>query len=210
MTALHAMLGCLLLGVSLCSMGCAHQAAGPETAADLGNGKDQATARRELLELGLEFAQAGDAIRGEQYLSAALEAGADPNQALLPLIELCVRAGRLEAAAQYGEVYRRPIQAKRELSMLLGGIYISLDQDEKAVVELQRVNKDYPKYPLSHLLLARLLRQRQRDLEQADQQFRAYLELAPEGPYANEARESLLTQVSETEQLPSVPGPEAP
>jgi Tfp pilus assembly protein PilF len=189
----------LLLGA-----GCAGTAAPPPAAAPEAAANEEAVARRELVQLGLAFARSGDSIRGEQYLSAALEEGADPNQALLPLMELCIKAGRFEAAAQYGEAYRRDIAAKRELTMLLSGLYLSLDQDEKAIEQLEQVARDYPDLALAHLLLARLLRQQERDLEQADAHFRGYLRLEPDGVYAAEARASLLKRLSDTEQIPRV------
>lgn len=188
--------------------GCGH-ATEPPPAAPVGISGDEASARRELLELGLAFARAGDSVRAEQYLSAALEVGTDANQALLPLMELCIRAGRFEAAVQYGEAYQRDVKAKRELAMLLAGLYITLDQAEKAIKQLEQVASEYPELALAHLLLGRLLRQRERDLEQADAHFRGYLRLEPEGVYAREARASLLKRLDETETLPGVPSPRA-
>ncbi len=189
----------LLLGGSGCSRAAEEPAiaGGPSRV-------EEAAASRELVELGLPSARAGDSVRGEQYLSAALEAGADPNQALLPLMQLCIRAGRFEAAAQYGEAYQREVRAKRELAMLLGGLYITLDRDEKAVEQLEQVASDYPELALAHLLLGRLLREKSRDLEQADAHFRGYLRLEPDGLYAREARASLLKRLNEVEQLPHV------
>jgi Tfp pilus assembly protein PilF len=191
----------LTLGV----VGCAGAAQPPPAEAPEASAIDEAAARRELLELGLAFARSGDSVRGEQYLSAALEEGADPNHALLPLMELCIKAGRFEAAAQYGEAYQRDVAAKRELAMLLSGLYLSLDQDDKAIKQLEQVARDYPRFALAHLLLARLLRQQERDLEQADVHFRGYLKLEPDGVYASEARASLLKRIDETEPLPRVP-----
>jgi Tfp pilus assembly protein PilF len=173
---------------------------------------DQAAAAKELLELGLELAREGDAVRGEQYLVSALDAGADANAALLPLLKLCIKSGRFEAAAQYAEAYGKDVAAKRDLDLLLGGLYVTLDERDKAVLHLQRVTRRYPEHAMAHLLLARVLQQQSRDLQQADEQFRAYLRLAPEGPFAAEARESLLTRVDETESLPvlSPPGTAQP
>src|SRR5688500_13977040 len=73
---------------------------------------ERKAAAAELLELGLHFARGGDSVRAEQYLAAALDAGADPNQALLPLLKLCIKAGRFEAAAQYAETYVKDVQAE--------------------------------------------------------------------------------------------------
>jgi len=186
-------------------VGCGRATPEPVAAVAESPAGDQAAARRELLELGLAFARSGDSVRGEQYLSAALEEGATADQALLPLMTLCIKAGRFEAAAQYGEAYQRDVAARRELAMLLSGLYLSLDQDDKAIKELEQVAHDYPELALAHLLLARLLRQQQRDLEQADAHYRGYLRLEPNGTYAAEARASLLKQVTDTEPLPSVP-----
>lgn len=180
---------------------------GPESAPPVTARSDAAerkAAAAELLELGLQFARGGDSVRAEQYLAAALESGADPNVALLPLLKLCIKAGRFEAAAQYAENYSRDVAAKRDVEMLISGLYITLDQPDKAVLHLERVVKKYPQHALGHFLLARLLRDQARDLERADQHFRTYLQLAPEGQYENEARESLLKRVEETEQLPEI------
>lgn len=170
---------------------------------------ERKAAAADLLELGLHFAHGGDSVRAEQYLAAALDAGADPNRALLPLLKLCIKAGRFEAAAQYAESYVKEVQAERDVNMLIGGLYITLDQTDKAIVHLERVVKKHPEHALAQLLLARLLRDQSRDLERADQLFRNYLRLDPEGQYASEARESLLKTVDETEHLPDLARDEA-
>lgn len=199
----------LVVALALGSLGCGHAREGEPPATAASSEVEASAARRELLELGLAFARSGDSVRGEQYLSAALDEGAEPNVALLPLMQLCIKAGRFEAAAQYGEAYQRDVAAKRELSMLLSGLYISLDQDEKAIDQLERVAREYPELALAHLLLARLLRQKQRDWEQADAHFRGYLRLEPNGTYASEARAALLKRVNDIEALPSVAGERA-
>jgi len=196
--------GAVVVALALGCVGCGRATEEPPATASGEDGADEAAASRELVELGLAFARAGDSVRGEQYLSAALDAGADPNQALLALMQLCIKAGRFEAAAQYGEAYERDVLAKRELAMLLSGLYISLDQDDKAIKRLEQVAGDYPELALAHLLLGRLLRQKERDLEQADAHFRGYLRLEPEGIYAREARASLLKRLSDVETLPRV------
>jgi len=133
-----------------------------------------------------------------------MDAGADPNLALLPLLKLCIKAGRFEAAAQYAEMYQKEVAAGRELDMLLSGLYVTLEQDEKAIAQLKRVTHKYPSYPLAHFLLGRLLKAQQRELELADENFRTYLRLAPDGNFAGEAQESLLKHLSDAEQLPDL------
>jgi tetratricopeptide (TPR) repeat protein len=192
----------ILLTASLLACSRAPESAPPITAAS--EAAERKAAAAELLELGLQFARGGDSVRGEQYLAAALDSGADPNVALLPLLKLCIKAGRFEAAAQYAESYAKDVAAKRDVEMLTGGLYITLDRTDKAIVYFERVVKKYPEHAMAHFLLARLLRDEGRDLERADQHFRAYLKLVPDGQYATEARESLLKRVDETEQLPEI------
>ncbi len=196
-------MGTVLLAFTLALSGCTK--AGQKDSTTAGEtAADDAAAAKTLLELGIQFARSGDSVRAEQYFTAALEAGADPNLALFPLLKLCIKSGRFEAAAQYAEEYQHDVAAQRELDMLLGGLYVTLEQNDKAIVLLTRVTQKYPEYALAHFLLARLLHDQQRELEQADQHFHTYLRLAPQGPYATEARESLLKQLSDTEHLPDL------
>ena len=196
-------MGTVLLSLLLAVSGCS-QATQKDSASSADVASDDAAAAKTLLELGVQFARSGDSVRAEQYLAAAMEAGADPNLALFPLLKLCIKAGRFEAAAQYAETYQRDVSAQRELCMLLGGLYVTLEQNDKAIQLLTRVTQKYPDYALAHFLLARLLHEEQREMEQADQHFHAYLRLAPQGPYAAEARESLLKQLSDTQHLPDL------
>jgi Tfp pilus assembly protein PilF len=196
-------MGTVLLALLVAVSGCSH-AGQAASASPADAASDEAAAAKTLLELGIQLARAGDSVRAEQYLAAALEAGADPNLALFPLLKLCIKAGRFEAAAQYAEEYQRDVAAQRELDMLLSGLYVTLEQNDKAISLLTRVTQKYPDYALAHFLLARLLHDQQRELAQADQHFRSYLRLAPQGPYAVEARELLLKQVSETQHLPDL------
>jgi Tfp pilus assembly protein PilF len=202
MKSLHFPLRPVLLLVVLAA-GCSQATELPSETGHSAEARAKASAAQ-LLELGLQFASGGDSVRAEQYLAAALDSGADPNVALPPLLKLCIKASRFEAAALYAETYLKEVAAQRDLELLLGGLYATLDQADKALVHLQRVTAKYPDHPLAHLLLARLLRDQQREIERADEHFRSYLRLAPEGPYASEARESLLTRLSETERLPGV------
>ena len=210
MSSFHTVTRSLLLSLAGVAAACSHGGERPsetplsEVTPRASGQAERAAAAREQLDLGLLFARAGDSVRAEQYLAAALDSGADPNTALLPLLKLCIQASRLEAAAQYAEIYLKDVTAQRELEMLLGGLFITLDQSEKAILHLSRVTKQYPNHALAHFLLGRLLREQERDVELADQHFRAYLKLEPEGNDSGEARDSLLRRPSETEPLPDL------
>ena len=216
MSSFNAVARSVLLSLAVVAAGCSRSAEAPsltpssEAEARRSSQAERAAAARDQLGLGLEFARAGDSVRAEQYLAAALDSGADPNVALLPLLKLCIKASRFEAAAQYAEIYLKEVAAKRELEMLLGGLFVTLDQSDKAILHLGRVTKNYPQYALAHFLLGRLLLTQEGAIELADQHFRTYLKLEPEGHYASEARESLLKRLSETEQVPDVSRLDAP
>jgi Tfp pilus assembly protein PilF len=188
---------CLVLALPI---GCARPARNPvETGTVV-----ETDAANQLLQLGLEFARRNDAVRAEQYLAAAMEHGADPDRALPALIRACVASRRYEAAAQYAEKHLHSVQAERETQMVLVGLLLALDRPKKALPYLERVTRRYPEYPLAHFLLGAVLRDHAHSPEEADRQFRLYLQLSPEGRHAEEARESLLKQVSDAPKLPEL------
>jgi len=192
------------------ALGCARSAEparAPESAT--AEADERRAAAEDLLELGLRFAKLGDTLRAEQYLAAALEHGAKPDRALLPLLRTCIKAGRIELATQYAETYRQDVSAQRELEMLLSGLYLTLGRNEDARKHLERVTRNFPSYALAHLLLARLLKDSGLELDKADHHFQRYLELDPGGAHAGEAHESLLKRVSDAPRLPQLSAGEA-
>ena len=56
-----------------------------------------------LLERGRLFARVGDYTRASQYLTAALDAGANPDQVLPLLMRVFIVSGRYRTALQLGE-----------------------------------------------------------------------------------------------------------
>ena len=60
-----------------------------------------------LLDRGKAFAAVGDTTRAEEYLTAALDQGADARQVMPLLLEVCVRTGRYRSAIQHGEDHLR-------------------------------------------------------------------------------------------------------
>ncbi len=149
-----------------------------------------------LLQLGLAFHRAGDTLRAEQYLSQALEQGADPNVAVPALVRVCMQGNRLEAAALHAEDYIEIVKGKDQLQLLLAGLYVTLHRSPQALTHLQSLVARDPRNSTAHLLLARLLKDEMQDYAGADRHFRRYLELEPQGSDAVEASASVMADVS--------------
>jgi len=148
-----------------------------------------------LLGRGKAFATVADYTRAEQYLSAALEAGADPREALPLLLRVCVADHRYRAAIAYAEEHARKHPTDTELRYLLGTLYAGVGEVDPARSAFESVLRDQPDNPETHYALAALLREAHTDPLAQDQHFRAYLKLRPNGEHADEARAQLLTPV---------------
>ena len=164
------------------------------------------------------FARAGDGMRAEQYLELALERGADSSLVTRRLVDSCVRGQRYRAAAQYVERHLLRHPADSELRFVRAVLLLGLDEPTHAARELEQLLALDPAHALAHYALGSLQREHLRDLVSADTHFRAYVELAPRGAYAEHARSLALHRVPPAEAPPpstdvegSMPGvPTAP
>jgi tetratricopeptide (TPR) repeat protein len=149
------------------------------------------TASDKLLERGRAFAAIGDFTRAEQYLSLALEAGADPSAALPLLLRACVEGERYLAALEYGRYYaaRKPDDSR--LLFVVATLEAAIGDPKLAANELRAVLRARPDDPDVHYALACLLRDGNVGSDEAAAHFREYLRLSPEGPHAAEARASV-------------------
>ena len=141
------------------------------------------------------YERSGDYVRAEQYLSAALTAGANENRILPLQVRVCLADQRYRDAEQYLENYLRRHPTKQSARFLLATLHMALGHNELARRELARVVHEDPRQADAHFALATLLREQGLDYAEADTHFRAYLALNPEGPHAEEARGSLMTAV---------------
>lgn len=174
---------------------------------------DIATMQREtapdmLVERGKAFAAAGDSTRAEEYLSAALDHGADPHQVLPLLLDVCVQTGRYRSAALHAENQLRRHPDDVRTRFVLGTLYAALGDTKEAHGELARVVQAKPNEAKAHYALGVLARDNENDVVGADKEFREYLRLDPRGEHAEEARASLLKQVPQpSEAAPAQPVP---
>lgn len=180
----------LLLAAVGCSSAPPPPAASPETVA-----RQRAEIARSLLETGRALAAQGDALRAEQYLRAALEGGAPRADVLPLLISVCIASQRYRAAIADARLFLRDHPGASRLRFVLASLLAGIGDFPGAVDELTRILSSEPEHELGHYALGVLYRDRLRHAERADREFRAYLQLAPSGAHAEEARASLLQHV---------------
>lgn len=145
----------------------------------------------ELYASGIQLAERQDYVRAEQYLVAAMQRGVDEHRVMPPLLAACVRSSRLSAALGYAEPYLERHPDEWSLRLLVATIQMGLGRTEQAHAELLRVTIQQPTEATPHYMLAVLARDALRDEATAEAAFRRYLELAPEGEHAEEARAAL-------------------
>ncbi len=140
-------------------------------------------------------ALSGDLTRAEQYFVAALKAGGAERPLTERLLTVCIADARFPAAANYGEDYLRRHPTDTQIRYAMSTVYIGLDELTLAREELERVVGEQPEIADAHYALASVLRKDGSSLLEADQQFREYIRLSPNGEYAEAARASLLKSV---------------
>ena len=174
-------------------------ACGPSTPAEKAQA-DLATFRKEattdnLLDRGKAFAAVGDTTRAEEYLSAALDQGADAREVMPLLLEVCVRTGRYRSAIQHGEDHLRKHPDDVRTRFVVGTLYVAIGETKDAKSNLETVVTARPDDARAHYALAILARDNENDVVGADRHFREYLRIEPSGAHAEEARASLLKRM---------------
>lgn len=178
-----------LFVLCLASIGCG-AAATPDSRANLQVLRSEHTADK-LTERGLGFAELGDLTRAEQYLAAALEQGAPAREVLPPLLHVCVAAARHRAALVYAHEYGAALAQDPHFAFLLGVLEAAVGSPDAALRELRHTLRDLPDHADAHYQLALLLERRDGDESELAHHLREYLRLAPEGPFAEDARSKL-------------------
>ncbi len=141
----------------------------------------------ELLHLAEQYEDDGQLDAAEDAYRAALAAAPPRPEVCFQLAELLYRRGDLAAAR---ERYYMAIELDAdyvEARANLGCVLAELGQAELAVAAFEGALKYHGQYPDAHFHLARTLCDLSREAE-AEPHWRAFLELAPESPWAEEAR----------------------
>jgi tetratricopeptide (TPR) repeat protein len=145
-----------------------------------------------LLARGRAFARVGDLTRAEQYLAAALDAGADVGVALPMLLRVCIAEQRYRAAITYAEPYLKKRPEDTRLRFVIASLYSTIGETVIAQEHLEKVVKAQPENAEVHFAMGMLALESDGDMVTADGHFREYLRLEPQGPHAAEARSHLL------------------
>ncbi|HQF24805.1 MAG TPA: tetratricopeptide repeat protein [Polyangiaceae bacterium] len=148
-----------------------------------------------LVARGKAFAQMGDLTRAEQYFVSALEQGADADEVLPLLLRTCIESGRFRVAIDHARHGLKTHPNNSALRFLLGSLLQAVGEYREAIEQFERVVASNPEHADAHYALATIARDYLGDLMRADIHFREYLRLNPKGPYADEARNSLLQSV---------------
>jgi len=189
----RALAACLvILGTSV-MVGCG-AAPGDRVARDLSTARKESTPDK-LVARGRAFAGVGDLTRAEQYLAAAIEAGAPADKTLPELLRVCVAAGHERAAIDYAAPQLRRHPSDVRLRFVVAELRAVTGDASGARADLELVVAGEPDAPAPHYAFARLLRDQLGDPLGADREFRAYLRAAPSGDHAEEARANLLRPV---------------
>lgn len=178
--------------LSTAAAGCAHVGPGVKESAPASL---QPLAAEQLLVVARAAEQLGDGLRAQQYLLSALRAGAQPQRVLPWLLRLYVADGQYRLAIDTAREHLRVHPRDTGLRILLAGLYEATELEAVALEQYERVIASAPEDARAHFALAALLRERGREPGRADQHFRAYLALDPQGENADEARAALLTEL---------------
>ncbi len=145
----------------------------------------------ELFARGTELRGAGDYVRAEQYFAAARDKGHDEGEVVGSLIGVSIDAARYQAALRYALPYLERHPEDWALRYLVGSLHLATGDAKRARAELERTIVSRPDEPGPHYLLGITFAEQFAQPEAARGEFRAYLELAPKGRHAAEAREWL-------------------
>ena len=159
----------------------------------------------ELFRRGIALGRAGDLIRSEQYLAAAIDRGYPAEQALPLLLRVCVASSRLRAALGHAEPYLQTHPDAWSLRYLVASIHLGIGNIDEARSSLERVISDAPDQPDAYFLLGVVLRDGLGDRPGAARRFERYLELAPHGLHVGEAKAALIALRQAQPAVPEAP-----
>lgn len=145
-----------------------------------------------MLELGRAHRKSGDATRAEQEFASVLEnkraSDEQRRAALRELLATCIEAQRFRVAIDYAEPELRKQPNDVALLRLVASLAVAVGEGLKARELYERLLAIAPSDAESELALARVLRDSFADRPGASEHFERYVQLAPNGLHAGEAR----------------------
>ena len=181
------MLRTSVLLLSFCLVACSASSARDSATA----ATDSSEAAKALFERGRELMEEGDSVRAEQYLAAALREGYDWEQALPPLMRVCLTGSRLRAGLNYATPYLKAHPDVVWLRYLVATVYLGLGQPIKAREHLLAIEGRDPYQARTQYLLGQTEWEGLGNEAAAASHYREYLRIEPNGPNAREVSEWL-------------------
>jgi len=182
----------VVLGM-VCGLGCASRD-GVALQASVQHAQEEREPKK-MVAIGDAYASLGDSVRAAQYYALAIDNGGDEKAIFPRLLEICIHDRQFRAALYYVENYLRKHPENSRLRFLAGSLYASVGEAKLARSEYETAVLQDPKNAELRYALGVLSRDHEKNPVGADLAFRAYLELEPRGPHAEEARSSLLEAV---------------
>lgn len=144
----------------------------------------------EILDLADDLEAAGEYVEAAEALRAVLQAEGPSPRVMFMLAELLYRAGDLTAAREryYAVIEIDPDHLRARSS--LGCVLAELGEHELALAALEGVLRQEPSYADAHWHIAGVLAETGRPAE-ARHHLRRFLDLAPQSPWADLARDRL-------------------
>jgi hypothetical protein len=144
----------------------------------------------ELAGRALAYERAGDGVRAEQYLMAAIANGLPEEEAIDALLRVCLAQSRFGAALGHAERFRARHPDAWGPSYLVAALAGAIGNAERERSELERIVARWPEAAEPHFALAEILAAAG-DRRGATARLRAYLALEPDGEHADSARTRL-------------------
>ncbi len=145
-----------------------------------------------LFDQGKRLAQEGDLVRSEQYLVAAMDKGHPIEEVLPILIEVCIAGSRYDTALHHARPHLLRDPENSSLRYIVATLYHAIGRQPLAVEHLERVILDAPNEPNAYYTLGKIF-WKEKEAERATELMQKYVELAPDGSHAPDAR-ALLVQ----------------
>jgi tetratricopeptide (TPR) repeat protein len=148
-----------------------------------------------LFARGQAFAKAGDYGRAGQYLRAALLQGGDADVIVPLLVSVEIKDQSYRAAALHLRERLRTHPSDVRARFVLASVLSAVDRPKDAERELLAILARVPDHAEATFALAVVYRDGMGDYQRADDYFRRYLAMKPDGRHREEAMSSTLSGV---------------
>lgn len=148
-----------------------------------------------LVAKGRAYSRTGDYARAAQYLRAALLQHGDASVILPLLVAVEIKDQSYRAAMQHLEDRLRTHPSDVHARFVLGSLLAALDRPKEAERELVRLLARAPRHAEATFALGVVYRDGLGDHQRADDCFRRYLAIEPDGRHREEAMSSTLTSI---------------